>query len=333
MEPVDGVEEGAADACCHASPARDMTPLWRIPLPAGADSAGIESALRERVKELNCLYAVSQLAERHMYSLDGLLQELVNFLPESWQYPGIACARILFKGRTYTSAGFRVTGWRQSSRIYEYHEAVGECSVFYLEERAPADEGPFLREERALLDAVAEQIGIIATRISADLELQETNRQLALEREALKESNLALRAVLARIEQEKEETRHNIRTNVDRILLPVLQALAQQLTPAQQKYTELLRTNLEDIVSPFADRLSFSYHSLTPTELAICNMIRNGMRTREIADMRGVSEATVNHHRERIRRKLGIINEDVNLSTFLQSAPWQENAASRGASI
>ena len=332
MEPDDSAKRGMVDALRLASPSRGLTPLWRIPPPTDTDSGGVESALRERVKELNCLYAVSQLAERNMYSLDGLLQELVNFLPESWQYPGITCARILFKEKTYTSAGFRVTSWRQSSRIYEYHEAVGECSVFYLDEREPADEGPFLTEERALLDAVAEQIGTIATRISADLELQETNRQLALEREALKESNIALRAVLARIEQEKQETRHNIRTNIDRIVLPILQALAQQLTPAQKKYSELLKTNLEDIVSPFADRLSLSFYSMTPTELSICNMIRNGMRTREIAEMRGVSEATVNHHREKIRRKLRITNEDVNLSTFLQSTAWQKDEATGHAS-
>ena len=257
-------------------------------------------------------------------SLDGLLAELVNFLPNSWQYPDVTCARILFKGKTYTSDRFAMTNWRQSSRIYVYHEAVGEWSVFYLEECAPADEGLFLKEERALLDAVAEQIGTIATRMSADLELQESNRQLALEREALQESNTALRTILARIEQEKQEIHRDMRTNVDRILMPLLHALTAQLSPAQRIYAEMLKTNLEEITSPFTSQLSRSYHSMTPTELAICNMIRNGMRTREIADVRGVSEATVNHHREKIRRKLKLTNRDVNLATFLQSGVWGE---------
>jgi DNA-binding CsgD family transcriptional regulator len=69
--------------------------------------------------------------------------------------------------------------------------------------------------------------------------------------------------------------------------------------------------------------LSLTYHSMTPTEVAICNMIRNGMHTKEIADMRGVSEATINRHREKIRRKLNITNQDVNLATFLQSSMWE----------
>ena len=304
-------------------PSKDLAFLWRVPLPTGVEPDKVELALRERIKELNCLYGVSQLAERNLYSLEGLLHELVSFLPHSWQYPEVTCARILFKGKTYTSDRFKVTNWRQSSRIYMYHEAVGECSIFYLEECMPADEGPFLKEERALLDAIAEQIGTIATRISADLELQEANRQLALEREALQESNTALRTVLARIEQEKQEIRQDIKTNVDKILMPILHALDLQLSPAQKKYVEMLQTNLEEITSPFTNQLSLSYHSMTPTEIAICNMIRNGMRTKEIAEMRSVSEATINHHREKIRRKLKITNQDINLATFLQSSMWE----------
>ena len=305
-------------------PSKDLALLWRIPFPTETEPEKVELALRERIKELNCLYGVSQLAERNLYSLDGLLQELVNFLPYSWQYPEITCARILFKGKTHTSDRFKMTSWRQSSRIYMYHEPVGECGIFYLEECPPADEGPFLKEERAMLDAVAEQIGNIATRISADLELQETNRQLTLERQALQESNTALRIVLARIEHEKQEIHRDTKTNVEKILMPILQALALQLSPAQIKYVEMLQTNLEEITSPFISQLSLSYHSMTPTEIAICNMIRNGMRTKEIAEMRSVSEATINRHREKIRRKLRITNQDVNLATFLQSSMWEE---------
>ncbi|HEY31964.1 MAG TPA: helix-turn-helix transcriptional regulator [Dehalococcoidia bacterium] len=310
-------------------PSKDLALLWRIPLPATTEPSRIELALRERIKELNCLYGISQLAERHLYSLESLLQELVNFLPHSWQYPELTCARILFQDKTYTSDRFKVTNWRQSSRIYIYHEAVGEVGIFYLEECPPADEGPFLKEERALLDAVAEQIGTIATRISADLELQETNLQLTLERKALQEANTALHAVLARIEQEKQEIHRDIKMNVDKILMPILYALALQLTPAQVKYVDMLRTNLEEITSPFISQLSTSYHSMTPTEIAICNMIRNGMRTKEIAEMRGVSEATINRHREKIRRKLKITNQDVNLATFLQSSVWEKTESNR----
>jgi len=302
---------------------KDLALLWRIPFLGETETDKVEIALRERIKELNCLYGISQLTERYLHSLDGLLQELVNFLPYSWQYPEVTCARIFFKGKNYTSDRFKVTNWRQSARIYMYHEPVGEVSIFYLQECPPADEGPFLKEERALLDTVAEQISTIATRISAEMELQETNRQLTLERQALQEANTALRILLSRIEQEKQEIYRDIKTNVEKILMPILHTLASQLPPTQVKYAEMLQNNLEEITSPFISKLSLSYHSMTPTEIAICNMIRNGMRTKEIAEMRGISEATINRHREKIRRKLKITNQDVNLATFLQSSMWE----------
>jgi|WetSurMetagenome_2_1015567.scaffolds.fasta_scaffold53278_2 DNA-binding CsgD family transcriptional regulator len=300
---------------------KELARLWRIPFSNESDPDKVERSLRERIKELNCLYGISQLADRNIHSLEHLLQELVNFLPYSWQYPDVTCARILFKGKTYTGDKYKVTSWRQSSQIYMFHETVGEVAIFYLEECPPSDEGPFMKEERALLDAVAEQIGTTATRISAELDLQEANQQLTLERKALQESNTALRIVLSRIEQEKQEIRRDIKTNVEKVLKPVLQAFSIQLSPIQRKYVEMLQHSLEEITSPFVSQLSSSYNSLTPTEVAICNLIRSGLRTKEIAQMRGISEATVNRHREKIRRKLNVTNKDVNLATFLQSDP------------
>jgi DNA-binding CsgD family transcriptional regulator len=304
-------------------PSIDLALLWRIPFPDQIESGQVETALHERIKELNCLYGISRLADRHPYALDDLLQSIANFLPYSWQYPEITCSRISFKGKSYVSPGFQLTRWWQSAQINMYHEPVGECSIYYTEECPPSDEGPFLKEERALLNGVAEQIGTIAARILAEQELQETNRQLALEREALQESNTTLRVILARIEQEKQEIYHDISINVEKILMPMLSALAEQLPPTQAKYVEMLQTNLEGITSQFVSSLSLAYHSMTPTEIAICNLIRNGMSTKEIAEIRGVSEATINHHREKIRRKLKITNENVNLTTFLQSSMWE----------
>jgi len=92
-----------------------------------------------------------------------------------------------------------------------------------------------------------------------------------------------------------------------------------ELPKGQRKYVEILRTNLEEITSPFISQFSHAYHSLSPTEVNICNMIKNGMRTKEIAQLRGVSVATINRHREHIRRKLKIANCEVNLTTYLQS--------------
>jgi DNA-binding CsgD family transcriptional regulator len=111
---------------------------------------------------------------------------------------------------------------------------------------------------------------------------------------------------------------------VEKVLVPILNALSVELPKGQGKYVEMLKTQLEEITSPFTKHLSHRYHSLTPSEIKICNMIRNGLRTKEIAEIRRVSIATINRHREHIRRKLKICNNDVNLTTYLQSSMWEQ---------
>jgi DNA-binding CsgD family transcriptional regulator len=317
-------ENGAAE---WHSPADGLPFLWRLPQSFETEPAKLEIALRERIKELNCLYGIAKLAEHYGDSTDDVLRALVDFLPHSWQYPEVTCARIEFAGKVYKSRNFKVTRWRQSSQILMYNEPAGEVAVFYLTECPPADEGPFLREERALLDAVAERITAIAMRIAAEQELVETNKQLLVEQMALQETNTALRAVLARIEEEKQEIHRNVQANVQKILMPILHALDLGLPKIQRKYVELLKTNLEELTSPFINQFSQKYHSLTPTEVKICNMIRNGLQAKEIAELCSISLATVNRHREHIRRKLGITNSKRNLVTYLQSNMAREGTA------
>jgi DNA-binding CsgD family transcriptional regulator len=303
---------------------KELFNLWRIPFYDEVEPTKLIIALRERIKELNCLYGIAHLAEQHSDSIEDLLRNLVNFLPFSWQYPEITCAKIIFEGKTYKSKEYKNSKWRQSARILVYNEPMGEVTISYLEERPPADEGPFLKEERALLDALALRIGTAAMRISAELELQETNKQLTLERTALQETNLALRTVLARIEEEKQEIYLNLQANVDKILMPILHELTLHLPETHKQYAEMLRSNLEEIASPFVRHLTKKYLSLTSTEVKICNMIRSGLQTKEIAKVRGVSVGTINRHREHIRRKLKISNKDINLVTYLQLSMWEK---------
>jgi len=303
----------------HFDPREWLSLLWRIPHNMERDPGKIEIALQERIKELNCLYGIARLAERYYDSIESFLVCLVDFLPLSWQYPEITCTRIIFEDQIYKSKEFKVTRWRQSSPILKYNEPIGEVVVFYLEEKPAADEGPFLKEERALLEEVARRIGAIAIRISAEEELHETNKQLTLERQSLQEANAALRTILAKIEEEKQRIYKDVQANIDKIIMPILHALALELPKGQRKYIEILRTNLEEITSPFISQFSHAYKSLSPTEVNICNMIKNGMRTKEMAQLRGVSVATINRHREHIRRKLKITNSDINLVTYLQS--------------
>ncbi|MCE9616015.1 MAG: helix-turn-helix transcriptional regulator [Lentisphaerae bacterium] len=304
---------------------RDDTPgRWKITPSTESDPAKLLHALRERVKELNCLYGIAQIAERFPSSLEDLLAAVVQNLPAAWQYPETACARIVFGAARYETPGYIQAPWRQYAPIRVSGQAVGEVSVCYREERPMAFEGPFLREERTLIDAVAEYLGTIARRVAAERELHAANRMLTVERETLKESNTALRAVLARIGDERRELCRDIHANVERILLPILDVLSLELAPPRRGYVDLLRRNLLELTAPFTRHVAAPHLALTPTEISVCGMIRSGLRTKEIARLRGISPATVNRHREHIRRKLGIANRRLNLTAHLQSEPFRE---------
>ncbi len=124
--------------------------------------------LDERVKELDCLYGISRLAGQKDVSLEQILRGTVDLLPPAWQYPEIACARLVLDGQEFKTDGFRETPWQQSSAIVVQGEQAGQVEVGYLEERPEADEGPFLEEERLLLNTVAERLGRTAERVKAE---------------------------------------------------------------------------------------------------------------------------------------------------------------------
>lgn len=123
-----------------------------------------ENALQERVKELTCLYSLAKLAEQPEISLEELIQGIVELLPPAWQYPRITSGRITLDGRTYLSTDFKEGRDILSSSIIVNGENRGVVEVIYVKKRPKFDEGPFLKEERSLIDAVAKQVAIIVER-------------------------------------------------------------------------------------------------------------------------------------------------------------------------
>jgi len=115
--------------------------------------------LGKRVKELDCLYGASRLMAELDRPADKVFREVVGFIPRSWQYPDIACARITFRGQQFKTDNFKETAWRQSADVMVFGEKAGSVEVRYLREKPNVDEGPFLKEERGLIDALAREIG------------------------------------------------------------------------------------------------------------------------------------------------------------------------------
>jgi PAS domain S-box-containing protein len=122
------------------------------------------SELDERVKELDCLFEISRLVEKRKLTLDEILQGIIDLIPPAWQYPDITCARIDLSKKELKTPNFKETIWRQVSDVLVHGVPSGKLMVCYLEGRPQSDEGPFLKEERALLDAIAERVGRIIER-------------------------------------------------------------------------------------------------------------------------------------------------------------------------
>jgi len=137
-----------------------------------------EVALRERVKELTCLYGIARIVEQNGICLDEMLQQIVQLLPPAWQYPEIAEARIVLDDRCYETPGFRKRRYELAEDIIIGGSRRGVVRVVYLEERPELSVGAFLPEERKLIDAVAGDVALIVDRKEAEEERSGLQDQL-----------------------------------------------------------------------------------------------------------------------------------------------------------
>jgi len=115
--------------------------------------------LKERVKELDCLYGLTNIVKNRNLSIDEALKKIIDLVPPAWQYPDITCTRIIIDNKKYKTDNFKETKWSQVSNIILDDKKIGVLEVYYLEEKPQLDEGPFLIEERRLINAISDLLG------------------------------------------------------------------------------------------------------------------------------------------------------------------------------
>ncbi len=412
--------------------------------------------LDERVKELNCFYGISKIREKPDIAFEEMLQEIVDLIPPSWQYPEITCARIIIEGQEYKTKNFKETVWKQTSNIVVHGKRIGILEICYLEEKPESDEGPFLKEERSLISAITERLGRttehkqaqealreseekyrmiftnstdgiivadpatkkfiyvnpaicktldyteeeltqmgvvdihpknslehvvsefdalargekllamnipflkkdgtiiymdtntsmvkigekhrimgvfrdITERKQAEEELRkahnelehrvkERTRELEIKKNSLEEINTAMKVLLKKREEDKTELEDNVLTNVKELVVPYFEKIKKtKLDGQQEAFLSIIESNLNEIISPFTRKMSLKYLNLTPTEIQIANLIRNGSPTKKIAELMNISPRTVETHRKNIRRKIGLKAKRANLRSHLLS--------------
>lgn len=140
--------------------------------------------LAERLKELDCLYSISKISERKGLTLDGVIRRMVQVIPGAWQYPAVAGGRVMLEGKEYRTRRFVPGPWIQQCPIIVQGAVVGAVAVSYAEKRPERDEGPFLEEERNLINVIAQRLGEVIERKWSErrlVEYQEKLRSLAAE--------------------------------------------------------------------------------------------------------------------------------------------------------
>ncbi len=149
--------------------------------------------------------------------------------------------------------------------------------------------------------------------------VEERTKDLEIKTERLEEVNAAMKVLLEHSEMYKQELEEKVLSNIKELVDPYLEKLEGGTSDIRKIYLSIIRSNIDEIISPFTRKLSSKYLNLTPSEIRIANLVKQGKTSKEIAGLLNVSGKTVGFHRESIRKKLGLKNKKANLRSHLLS--------------
>lgn len=160
----------------------------------------------------------------------------------------------------------------------------------------------------------------ITERKMAEESLKKRELELQMKSQSLEEANTALKVLLKHREEDKIALEEQVSVNVKKLVLPYLEDLKhRKLKDNQLACLDIIEKHLHDIVSPFLRNLSSSYLDLTPREIQIAGLVKDGKTTKEITDLLNISATAVDFHRKNLRSKFGIKNKKTNLRSYLSS--------------
>lgn len=160
--------------------------------------------------------------------------------------------------------------------------------------------------------------------------LRASETKLKIRKEQLKDKNTTLSEILTGIEKEKKKVERTIASNIQQILIPLIDHISLDNSPSGRQYIELIKSSLHEISAPLSGHHGLGKYGLTPKEIEVANLIRNGLRNKEIARFLKISFKTVTGHREKIRKKLGLTFSKKNLAGHLQELANSESPMDRG---
>jgi PAS domain S-box-containing protein len=269
---------------------------------------------------------------------EELLGKQIDFVPEeSWPETRAAIENMLsgkkiqlFETKRLTKDG-RTLDVQLSSTLYSDEQGkpagnivtLRDISVQKRVERELLEYHNQLEERVAartseLAKANAKLARQVEDRKRAEAELRNREKELKAQSLHLEEVNTALRVLLKQREDDKKELGEVVLSNVRELIGPYLSRLKKgRLSAVQKALVDILESNLESIISPFTSSLSSRHFNLTPTEIRVANLVKEGKTNKDIAELLLLSKNTVLFHRHNIRTKLGLRNSKKNLRSYL----------------
>jgi PAS domain S-box-containing protein len=180
--------------------------------------------------------------------------------------------------------------------------------------------GTTIRDESDEVQGAVALITDITDMKQTERRLKQREKQLEIKNIRLEEMNAALKILLEIRDEDKKEIEEKVMTNIKELVLPYVTKLKNTgLNHRQEIFADIIQSNIEEIISPFAQKLSHKYLNFTPTELKVAYLVKQGLRTKEIAKLLGSSPETITRHRKSMRKKLKLTDKKSNLRTHLLS--------------
>ena len=200
----------------------------------------------------------------------------------------------------------------------------GELEEFLYDYPCHSEEGRhwyYLRTMRmtgpGLTRVVVSHEEITALKLTEEA-LKKSQEELFEQKQSLEEANIALKVLLKQREEDKLELEKKVLTNIKDLVLPYVDKLKNsRLRPKDKTLVEIVETHLNDVISPLLQRFANAKILLTPQEMQVASLVKDGKTSKEIADILNVSETTVNFHRKNLRVKFGLTNQRTNLRSYL----------------
>jgi DNA-binding CsgD family transcriptional regulator len=202
----------------------------------------------------------------------------------------------------------------------------GQVDEFLYDYPCHSPDGPHWYYMRAIrmsgegpLRVVVSHEEITALKLSEEA-LRKSEAQLTAQTVELEETNIALKVLLKQREGDKSELEQKVITNVKEMVMPYVEKLKRvSLKPKDKTVVEIIESHLQDIISPMMQKLANASIILTPQEIQVASLVKDGKASKEIADILNVSETTVHFHRKNLRKKFGLSNSQTNLRSYLIS--------------